>query len=85
MRDLHARQQTIAMLDTTTLLGQGTNMHPMRPVRYTVVDHLEGGGTVATTMSRYQHPERVGIVMAVLLPLLYELYRFKRARTKLGS
>ena len=46
----------------------------------TVVEHLEGGGTVASTMSRYQHPERVAIVMAVLLPLLHELYRFKRAR-----
>jgi len=51
----------------------------------TVVEHLEGGGTVATTMSRYQHPERVAIVMAVLLPLLHEVYRFKRARTKQTS
>lgn len=49
----------------------------------TVVERLKGGGTVATTMSRYQHPERVAIVMAVLLPLLHELYRFKCARTKL--
>jgi uncharacterized membrane protein YeaQ/YmgE (transglycosylase-associated protein family) len=49
----------------------------------TVVENLQGGGTVATTMPRYQHPERVAIVLAVLLPLLHELYRFKRARTKL--
>jgi hypothetical protein len=47
----------------------------------TLVEHLEGGGTVASTMSRYQHPERVAIAMAILLPLLHELYRFKRART----
>ena len=47
----------------------------------TIVEHLEGGGTVASTMPRYQHPERIAIVMAVLLPLLHELYRFKRART----
>jgi uncharacterized membrane protein YeaQ/YmgE (transglycosylase-associated protein family) len=47
----------------------------------TVVEQLEGGGTVATTMSRYQHPERVAIVMAVLLPLLHEVYRFARAHT----
>jgi hypothetical protein len=47
----------------------------------TIVEHLEGGGTVVSTMSRYQHPERVAIVMAVLLPLLHELYRFKRVRT----
>ena len=48
--------------------------------RNTVVEHLEGGGSVATTMNSYQHPERVAIVMAILLPLLHELYRFKRAR-----
>jgi hypothetical protein len=46
----------------------------------TVVERLEGGGTVTSTMPRYQHPERVAIVMAVLLPLLHELYRLKRAR-----
>jgi hypothetical protein len=45
-----------------------------------VVEHLEGGGTVASTMSRYQHPEWVAIVMAVLLPLLHEVYRFTQAR-----
>jgi len=41
----------------------------------TVVEPLPGGGTVATTMSRFQHPERVAVVIAVLLPLLYELSR----------
>ena len=45
--------------------------------RNTVISQLPGGGTVATTMSRYQHPERVAIVIAVLLPLLYELSRRK--------
>ena len=49
----------------------------------TVVEQLEGGGSVATTMNTYQHPERVAIVVAVLLPLLHEVYRFRRARTKL--
>ena len=51
--------------------------------RNTVVERLEGGGSVATTMDAYQHPERLAIVMAVLLPLLYELYRFKRTRSSL--
>jgi uncharacterized membrane protein YeaQ/YmgE (transglycosylase-associated protein family) len=46
----------------------------------TISEHLEGGGTVTSTMNSYQHPERVAIVMAVLLPLLHELYRFKRGR-----
>ena len=41
----------------------------------TVVEQLSGGGTVETTMTRYQHPERVAIAFAVLLPLLYELFR----------
>ena len=51
--------------------------------RNTVVEQVEGGGTVATTLNRYQHPYRVAVVVAVLLPLLHELYRLKRARTKL--
>ena len=51
--------------------------------RNTVLEHLGGGGMVATTMNRYQHPYRVAIVVAVLLPLLHELYRLKRARAKL--
>ncbi len=46
----------------------------------TVVTWLEGGGSVATTMSRYQHPERVAIVIAVLFPLLYELSRRKKRK-----
>ena len=50
--------------------------------RNTVVEQLSGGGSVVTTMNRYQHPERIAIIMAVLLPLLHELYRFKRARAK---
>jgi hypothetical protein len=48
--------------------------------RNIVITRLPGGGTVATTMSRYQHPERVAIVIAVLLPLLYELSRRKNRR-----
>ena len=51
----------------------------------TLVEPLEGGGTVATTMARYQHPERVAIVVAVLLPVLHEMYRFKRVRANTPS
>jgi uncharacterized membrane protein YeaQ/YmgE (transglycosylase-associated protein family) len=46
----------------------------------TVTEKLDGGGTVTTTMSRYQHPERIAIIIAVLLPLARELYRVWRAR-----
>ncbi len=48
----------------------------------TVYEKFDSGVTMATTMNRYQHPERVGILMAVVLPLVYELYRFKRVRAK---
>jgi hypothetical protein len=51
--------------------------------RNTVMEQLEGGGSVATTVSRYQHPARVAVAMAILLPLLHEFYRFKRAPSKL--
>jgi hypothetical protein len=47
----------------------------------TVVEKLSSGGTVTTAMSRYQHPELVAITIAVLLPVLHEVYRFTRART----
>jgi hypothetical protein len=46
--------------------------------RNTVVTQLDGGGSVATTMNTYQHPERVAIVIAIVLPLLHELYRWRR-------
>jgi hypothetical protein len=43
----------------------------------TVVEKLSGGGTVATTMSRYQHPQRLAVVLAILFPLVLELYKWK--------
>lgn len=45
-------------------------------IRYT----LTGGTQVTSTMSRYQHPERIAIALAVALPVMYELYRLRRAR-----
>jgi hypothetical protein len=46
----------------------------------TISEQLEGGTTITTTTNTYQHPQRIAIVMAVLLPLLHELYRFWRMR-----
>jgi hypothetical protein len=43
--------------------------------RNTITYRLEGGTQVSSTMNRYQHPERVAIIIAVVLPLLYELFR----------
>ncbi len=48
----------------------------------TIVKPLAGGGTVETTMSRYQHPERVAIVVAILFPLLHQLYRWQRHKER---
>jgi hypothetical protein len=47
----------------------------------TISERLESGATVTTTMNTYQHPERLAVVVAILLPLLYELFRFWRTRT----
>jgi hypothetical protein len=44
----------------------------------TLVEQLDGGGSVATTISRYQHPQRVAIALAILFPLLRELYRWRK-------
>lgn len=49
--------------------------------RNTISYQTKEGVLVTSTMNTYQHPERVAIVVAVLLPLLHELYRLKRART----
>jgi hypothetical protein len=50
--------------------------------RNTVTAHFENGGTVSTTMNMYQHPWRVAVVGAILLPILHELYEFRRALKK---
>jgi len=49
--------------------------------RNTITYQLEGGTTVSSTMNSYQHPERVAIVVAILLPLLNELYRWRKRKT----
>lgn len=48
--------------------------------RNTVTERLSSGVIVSTTMHRYQHPMRIAMIVALLLPLLHELYRFKQAR-----
>jgi hypothetical protein len=46
--------------------------------RNTITYRLDGGTTVTSTMNSYQHPERVAIVVAILLPLLSELHRRRK-------
>lgn len=41
----------------------------------TISYELSGGTKVTSTMNSYQHPERVAAVVAIVLPLLYELRR----------
>ncbi len=46
----------------------------------TVTERLSGGGMVTTTMNSYQHPIRIAVVSAVLIPVLYEVYRLRSER-----
>jgi hypothetical protein len=43
-----------------------------------VVEQLPSGGSVTTTMNKYQHSQRVAVLLAILFPLLLELYRWKK-------
>jgi uncharacterized membrane protein YeaQ/YmgE (transglycosylase-associated protein family) len=51
------------------------------PYPNTISYRLKGGTQVTSTMGAYQHPERIAVVIAVLLPLFYELYRFRTMQT----
>jgi hypothetical protein len=42
-----------------------------------------GDTVVSSTMNSYQHPYRVALVLAVLLPVLREFYRWQRSRSNL--
>jgi hypothetical protein len=53
--------------------------------RNTISYRLAGGTEVTSTADIYQHPDRIGIIFAILLPLLYELYRWNRLRTNKSS
>jgi NADH:ubiquinone oxidoreductase subunit 4 (subunit M) len=48
----------------------------------TISYQMKGGTQVTSTTNFYQHPERVAVVIAILLPLSYELNRFRRIRRK---
>jgi uncharacterized membrane protein YeaQ/YmgE (transglycosylase-associated protein family) len=48
--------------------------------RNTITYRLESGTEVSSTMNSYQHPEWVAIAIAILLPLLRELYLWKKRK-----
>jgi hypothetical protein len=45
---------------------------------------LPGGTKVTSTMNSYQHPERVAAVIAVILALIYEIWRGRRVNDHLN-
>ena len=47
----------------------------------TITYRLEGGTEVSSTMNTYQHLERVAFAVAILLPLLHELYRRRKSHS----
>lgn len=48
--------------------------------RNTISYHLSGGTLVTSTANFYQHPERVAVILAIILPSIYELIRLRHAR-----
>jgi hypothetical protein len=48
--------------------------------RNTITYNLDNT-VVTSTMNTYQHPGRVGFAVAIILPLLHELYRFGRSKS----
>ena len=57
----------------------------LTPWPRTTVTYRASGAIETITTNGYHHPERVAVVVAFLLPLLHELYRFKRSRIKPGA
>ena len=47
------------------------------PYKLNTVTKRVGDTVISTTMRHYQHPYRAALLLAVLLPVLYELYRLK--------
>jgi hypothetical protein len=60
------------------LLGQIGTLFVPWPAN--TITYYVGQTLVTETANRYQHPERVGIVVAIILPLLREIYRFKLSK-----
>lgn len=48
--------------------------------RNTISYHLSGGTLVTSTANVYQHPERIAVIVAIILPSLYELIRWRQLR-----
>jgi NhaP-type Na+/H+ or K+/H+ antiporter len=53
----------------------------LMPWRQNTVTYRMGDTIVSTTTKRFQHPYQVAFVLAIFLPLLWELFRTKRHRS----
>jgi hypothetical protein len=76
-----SRLDRAALIDT--MLGAigfaGTRIVlALAPIPAETVTRHVGNAIITTTVKRYQYPNRVAFPLAVLLPLLFELFMFKR-------
>jgi hypothetical protein len=68
-----------AVLSVSGLLaGIYFGLHIVHPT--TISYTLESGASVTETQRFYRHPEYIGYALAILLPMVYELYRFWTVR-----
>jgi hypothetical protein len=49
------------------------------------ITYKVGDTVVSSTMNSYQHPDIVALVLAILLPVLREVYRLRRSRSNLRN
>ena len=53
---------------------------PFVPWHQNTITYLVGNTEVTSTMNTYQHPGRVACAIAILLPLMRAMFRYKRER-----
>ena len=71
------------LLGVAGLIGDATAATVMPWPENTVREVLPGGTVVLTTMNSYQHPILVAVLLAIVMPLVHELLRWKRRRSQM--
>jgi hypothetical protein len=69
-----------AMLGAIGFIG-GVAITPHLPWRINTVTRHVGDAIVTTTSHRFQHPYRIALLLAFLLPIVYELIRMRFGRS----
>ena len=77
---LVTKRPTLILVDA--LLGAvgfvvGVVLTARVPFQMNTVTRKVGDAILSTTTRHYQHPYRAAVLLAVLLPVLYEVYRLK--------